>query len=456
MAQPERSMLLARSWPQQHQRRAQTGHNRWMAQDPTAPRAHAYSLARFIDGSPSPFHVVDNGVALLTDAGYSRAEPGVPGAMTGQRFVQRDGSLIAWNTPDGLEPGAPLRLVGAHTDSPNLRLKPNPDANTHGYRRLGVEVYGGVLLNSWLDRDLGLSGRVSVRESADQASEHLVLLNSPLLRIPQLAIHLDREISEKGLKLNRQLHLSPIFGLGDTDGIYSLIADAIGVSTSDILATELMLHDINPSTLLGVNEEFLSAPRLDNQLSCHAALTALAGVNQSESISMVALFDHEEVGSVSQTGAATNALSRLLAQINTDLGGEEADLARSLDGGLCVSADNAHATHPNYPERHEPHHHIAMNGGPALKHNANQRYTTDSVTAGEFHLAAERAGVRTQAFVSRSDLRCGSTIGPTLAANLGIRALDVGCPQLAMHSCRELAGAHDAWDLTLLLAELLR
>ena len=171
---------------------------------------------------------------------------------------------------------------------------------------------------------------------------------------------------------------------------------------------------------------------------------------------MVALFDHEEVGSVSQTGAATNALSRLLAQINTDLGGEEADLARSLDGGLCVSADNAHATHPNYPERHEPHHHIAMNGGPALKHNANQRYTTDSVTAGEFHLAAERAGVRTQAFVSRSDLRCGSTIGPTLAANLGIRALDVGCPQLAMHSCRELAGAHDAWDLTLLLAELLR
>ena len=364
--------------------------------------------------------------------------------------------MIALNSPDGLEPGAPFRLVGAHTDSPNLRLNPNPDANTHGYRRLGVEVYGGVLLNSWLDRDLGLSGRVSVRESADQASEHLVLLNSPLLRIPQLAIHLDREISEKGLKLNRQLHLSPIFGLGDTDGIYSLIADAIGVSTSDILATELMLHDINPSTLLGVNEEFLSAPRLDNQLSCHAALTALAGVNQSESISMVALFDHEEVGSVSQTGAATNALSRLLAQINTDLGGEEADLARSLDGGLCVSADNAHATHPNYPERHEPHHHIAMNGGPALKHNANQRYTTDSVTAGEFHLAAERAGVRTQAFVSRSDLRCGSTIGPTLAANLGIRALDVGCPQLAMHSCRELAGAHDAWDLTLLLAELLR
>ena len=356
----------------------------------------------------------------------------------------------------GTRPWLPLRLVGAHTDSPNLRLKPHPDADAHGYRRLGVEVYGGVLLNSWLDRDLGFSGRVTVRKSSDEADVHLVHVGKPVLRIPQLAIHLDRAISEKGLLLNKQLHMAPIYGRGESTGVYSVIADTIGVSHNDILATELMLHDTSPSTLLGVDEEFLSAPRLDNQLSCHAALTALAGVGGDEAISMVALFDHEEVGSVSHTGAATAGLPRLLAQINADLGGDSNTLSRSLNDGLCVSADNAHATHPNYADRHEPAHHIAMNAGPALKHNANQRYTTDAVTAAKFYLAAERAGVRTQAFVNRTDLRCGSTIGPTLAASLGMRALDVGCPQLAMHSCRELAGANDPWDLTLLLAELLR
>ena len=255
--------------------------------------------------------------------------------------------------------------------------------------------------------------------------------------------------------LNKQQHLAPIYGLGEA-AVSEVIADAAGVAASDILATDLMLHDITPSSLLGVDEEFLSAPRLDNQLSCHAALTALAGVQGNEAISVVTLFDHEEVGSVSHTGAATALLPRLLAQINTDLGGADIDLSASMSNGLCVSADNAHGTHPNYADRHEPNHHIALNGGPTLKHNANQRYTTDAVTAAEFHLAAERAGVRTQAFVNRTDLSCGSTIGPTLAASLGMRALDVGCPQLAMHSCRELAGAHDPWDMTMLLAELLR
>jgi len=335
-------------------------------------------------------------------------------------------------------------------------VKPHPNADNVGYRRLGVEVYGGVLLNSWLDRDLGVSGRIAIRDSDAGSTEALVLINDPILRIPQLAIHLDRGISEKGLTLNKQLHLGPIYGLAGGEELLDLIAAATSVSRKDILSFELMLHDTAPSALLGVDQEFLSAPRIDNQLSCHAALTALAGVPGTDCIPVAALFDHEEVGSVSHTGAATAVLPRLLAQINNDLGGNANDLAQSLSTGLCISADNAHATHPNYPERHEPNHHIAMNAGPALKHNANQRYTTDAVTAAEFHLAAERAGVRTQEFVSRTDLRCGSTIGPTLAATLGMRALDVGCPQLAMHSCRELAGSSDAWDLTLLLAELLR
>ena len=426
-----------------------------MAKDPTAHRAHALSLARFIDTSPSPFHVVQTGVELLESAGYAAAEPGTSGGLTGTRYLQRDGSLLAWRASSDIAPGAPIRLVGAHTDSPNLRLKPNPDANAYGYRRLGVEVYGGVLLNSWLDRDLGMSGRVLVRDGSGNATEQLVLVNEPILRIPQLAIHLDREISQKGLLLNKQRHLAPIYGLGD-EGISEVIAEAAGVGASDILSSDLMLHDITPSALIGVDAEFISAPRLDNQLSCHAALTALTGVNSDDAVSIVALFDHEEVGSVSHTGAATALLPRLLGQINTDLGGTEDDLANSLSNGLCVSADNAHGTHPNYADRHEPKHHIALNGGPTLKHNANQRYTTDAATAAEFHLAAERAGVRTQAFVNRTGLGCGSTIGPTLAASLGMRALDVGCPQLAMHSCRELAGSQDPWDMTMLLAELLR
>lgn len=427
-----------------------------MVQDPTAPRAHALTLARFIDGSPSPFHVVANAIDLLEASGFTEATPGSEGAMTGQRYLRRDGSLIAWRAPQGTDAGTPFRIVGAHTDSPNLRLKPKPTADSFGYRRLGVEVYGGVLLNSWLDRDLGISGRVTVRESGTQASERLVLINDPILRIPQLAIHLDRDVSDKGLTLNRQLHLSPIYGLGEGDDLFDAIASEVDVARNDILSWDLMLHDTAPSALIGLDGDLLSAPRLDNQLSCHAALTALAGVTGDEAISVVSLFDHEEVGSVSHTGAATAVLPRLLAQINEALGGDANDLSQSLSAGLCVSADNAHATHPNYPERHEPQHHIAMNAGPALKHNANQRYTTDAVTAAAFHLAAERAGVLTQEFVSRTDMRCGSTIGPTLAASLGMRALDVGCPQLAMHSCRELAGAYDPWDLTLLLAELLR
>lgn len=427
-----------------------------MAQDLSAPRSHALSLARLIDASPSPFHVVQNGTEILESAGFSEAEPEASGGLTGRRYMRRDGSLVAWCVDADLAPGAPLCLVGAHTDSPNLRLKPQPQANTVGYRRLGVEVYGGVLLNSWLDRDLGLSGRVVVRESGNETRELLVLIADPILRIPQLAIHLDRDISEKGLALNRQLHLSPIYGLSEGDDILEMVAQSVGVAVSDILSFDLMVHDTMASGLIGAHQEFLSAPRLDNQLSCHAALTALTGVSSSASLSMVALFDHEEVGSVSHTGAATAILPRLVAQINAAIGGDDNDLARTLGEGVCVSADNAHATHPNYPERHEPQHHIAMNAGPCLKHNANQRYTTDAVTAAAFHLAAERAGVHTQEFVSRTDMRCGSTIGPTLAASLGMRALDIGCPQLAMHSCRELCGAYDPWDLTLVLAELMR
>jgi len=265
-------------------------------------------------------------------------------------------------------------------------------------------------------RDLGLSGRLAVRGD-DGPEQVLVTIDDPILRVPQLAIHLDREISDKGLLLNRQQHLAPIYGLSgpNTADIWEIVASSAGVALSDIIGADLMLHDTQPSQLIGVDQEFISAPRLDNQLSCHASLTAITGVISTDSIAMVTLFDHEEVGSVSATGAATSMLPRILERITEGLGGTAADHAAALSESLFVSADNAHATHPNYPERHEPAHHIALNAGPVLKHNANQRYTTDAMTEGIFRLAAERAGVSTQSFVNRTDMGCGSTIGPTVS-----------------------------------------
>lgn len=430
-----------------------------------APAAHAQALCRFIDESPSPFHVVESARQMLEAAGFqasdattatstSSAPPA--GSSVGKFFRVQDGSIMAWVVPEDIDPSAPFRIIGAHTDSPNLHLKPEPTADAYGYRRLGVETYGGVLLNSWLDRDLSLSGRIAIRRG-DILATKLVMIDQPILRIPQLAIHLDREISTKGLLLNKQKHMAPIYGLtGDaSDDIWDVVSAAGGVARSDILGAELMLHDTAAAQLIGVNEEFISAPRLDNQLSCHAALTALIGVAPEGRIPVVTLFDHEEVGSVSSTGAATTALPRLLAEISTDLGASSTKHGAALSNSLFISSDNAHATHPNYPDRHEPQHHVALNAGPVLKHNSNQRYTTTARSEGIFQLAAERAGVQTQSFVSRSDLPCGSTIGPTVSALLGMTALDLGCPQLAMHSCRELAGTNDPWDLTLLLAELL-
>lgn len=393
---------------------------------------------------------------MLQDSGFTDigADDSMP-SQPGRYLLAEDGALCAWIVPATANATTPFRIIGAHTDSPNLRLKPSPKADAVGYRRLGVEVYGGVLLNSWLDRDLGVSGRLVVR-STNGVEPRLLLVDEPILRIPQLAIHLDREISERGLLLNKQKHLAPIFGLsGSGVDFDELLADAAGVSPDEIVGADLMLHDTAPSQLIGADHEFLSAPRLDNQLSCHASVTALAGTTPTDTIAMVTLFDHEEVGSVSNTGAATASLPALLQEISASLGATRSDTRIALANSLFVSADNAHATHPNYADRHEPQHHIAMNAGPVLKHNANQRYTTDAVSAGMFHLAAEHAGVATQHFVSRGDMPCGSTIGPTISASLGIRALDVGCAQLAMHSCRELAGATDPWDMTLLLAELL-
>lgn len=439
---------------------------------PPDTEAHARSLAAFIDASPSPYHAVATAADVLVAAGFHQLdETAAWRSVAGRYFVVRGGSLVAWVVGPNASPQSGFRLIGAHTDSPNLRLKPRPDTGNVGYRQLGVEVYGGVLLNSWLDRDLGLSGRVALRNGTRSPEVRLVRIDRPLLRIPQLAIHLDRGVNENGLKLNPQTHLAPVWGLGPVDeGRFAqFIAKELGVAADALLSWDLMTHDLTPSTLLGEHLELLSAPRIDNLLSCWAAIESLTacasavgdhGSTAAElplhHVPVVCLFDHEEIGSESASGAASSLLPTILERISMTLDGAREDFHRGLAESLCISADGAHATHPNYPERHEPGHRVRLNAGPVIKINANVRYATDAVGAAHFKLACERAGVPWQEFVVRSDLPCGSTIGPITAARLGIPTVDVGVAQLAMHSARELCGSADPALFVSALTEFLR
>ncbi len=413
----------------------------------------ARALAAFIDRAPSPFHACAESARLLEQAGFRRRaerDPWPRGA--GSFYVLRGGSLVAWILPERASSAAPFLVVGAHTDSPNLRIKPCPDATRAGYKQLAVEVYGSALLNSWLDRDLGLAGRAFVR-GAERPQGHLFRIDRPILRIPQLAIHLNREITTEGLRLNPQEHLLPFFALETSSGsardgatLRGLIAEALDCAPGDVLAWDAMCHDTSPARLVGAQEEFLSAARLDNLGSCHAALGGLIESKQrppERAIPVVALFDHEEVGSTSSRGASSPLLGTVLERILLELGGGRDELFRSIAASMCVSTDMAHATHPNYPEKHDPEHWIRINGGPVIKVNTNQRYASEAETEALFQQACERADVPYQKFVSRGDLACGSTIGPLTAANLGMPTVDVGCPQLAMHSAREICGALD-------------
>jgi aspartyl aminopeptidase len=427
----------------------------------SAPEEPVRSLLDFIDHSPTPYHAVDRAAAGLSEAGFERVhrERAWPEGG-GRRFVAEGGLLVAW-IDEGRPATAGFRVLGAHTDSPNLRVKARPDTGRAGWRQLGVEVYGGALVNSWLDRDLGFAGRVAVRDRSSPGGHQVRLLHvdRPLLRVPQLAIHLDREINERGLQLNKQSHLVPVWGLGEpVEGdLVAFVAAELGVASADVLGWDLMLHDVVASTVGGAGSDLVFAPRLDNLCSCHSGLEALVRVAGGEAgtvVPVVSLFDHEEIGSTSSTGAAGTVLAQVLERTVLCRGGGRAELLRALAGSLCVSADMAHATHPNYPERHEPSHPIALNAGPVVKINANQRYASDATSIAAFELACDRAGVPTQRYIHRTDLACGSTIGPMTAAGLAIPTVDVGVPQLSMHSIRELCGVHDPPRLTDAVAEV--
>ncbi len=401
--------------------------------------AGAQGLCEFIDASPSPFHVCATAATRLRDAGYTElAETDRWGGVAGRFFTVRSGSLIAWH---GTAEQIPFRIVGAHTDSPNLRVKQHPDSAIAGWQVVALQPYGGAWLNSWLDRDLGLSGRISVR--VDGSAEHrLVRFDEPLLRVPQLAIHLAED--RNSLSLNPQRHLNAVWGAGDrARSLHCWVAERAGVKPDDLLSADLMTHVLEPSRVLGVAEDLVSAPRLDNQGTCYAGLEALLAAEPGEYVPVLALFDHEEVGSTSDHGAQSDFLVTTLERIVLAAGGDREDFLRLMTASMVASGDMAHATHPNYPERHEPGHLIHVNGGPVLKVQPNLRYATDGRTAAAFELACRQAGVPLQRYEHRADLPCGSTIGPMTAARTGIPTVDVGAPQLAMHSARELMVAAD-------------
>jgi len=420
-------------------------------------------LLAFLDRSPTPYHAVAECVRRLEDAGFRPLEAVNAwelGAGDRRYSVRDDGSLVAFEIGQVAVAESGFRWIGAHTDSPNLRLKPRPDDTSHGYRRLGVETYGGVLLHTWLDRDLSLAGRVVLR-GPERPRSVLVDFARPLLRIPNLAIHLQREIHTEGLKLNPQTQAVPVLGLEQTPPLPELLvqelrARGIVAGAEDVLGFDLMAYDTQPAVVSGARGEFVQASRLDNLASCHAAVSALMRAAQSgpgASTRGLVLYDHEEVGSRSASGALGPLLAETLERIASGAkdAGRDA-LPRALARSVLVSVDMAHAVHPNFADKHDPSHRPQIGGGPVIKHNAGQAYASDAHTAGLFADLCSRAGVAPQYFAARNDMGCGSTIGPISAARVGLPTVDVGNPMLSMHSCREMAGAADVAPMIDVLA----
>ncbi len=411
--------------------------------------AHLADFASFIQASPTSYHAAAEAARRLEAAGFTPLDESATWPDTpGRRFVVRDGAVVAWIQPRGAASTTGFRIVGAHTDSPSFALKPNPDTGSYGWRQAGVEVYGGPLYNSWLDRDLEFAGRLVTRDGA----VHLVR-TGPVLRIPQLAIHLDRGVNG-GLELDPQRHLHPIVGLSSNDGtarrgddILGALAGIAGVDRDDVRGHDVLVADTAAPALLGFDGELFAAGRMDNLSSVHAGLTALISradeLDDAASIAVFAAFDHEEVGSGSISGASGPLLDDVLTRIGAGLGGDSIDRARVFRSSWLLSSDAGHLVHPNYPDRHDPANQPVANRGPLLKINAKQRYATDGVGANEWARSCAQAGVGYQTFVSNNAVPCGSTIGPLSATRLGIRTIDVGLGLLSMHSARELCGADD-------------
>ncbi|MCW2606277.1 MAG: apeB [Frankiales bacterium] len=407
------------------------------------PDQDGADLRAFVDASPSPFHAVLESVRRLEAAGFRalREDERWTLAPGDERYVVRDGgSVVAFRVGSAPLPDAGLRLVGTHTDSPTFKVRPRYDVLRGGYRLVGVEPYGGLLAHTWLDRELTVAGRLATRDGV----LHPVLLPGGPVRLPSLAIHLDRGVRD-GLTLDPQTQLVPVWGARDSQpSLLEALAGTAGVELDDVVGHDLVLADTQPAAATGADGSWVAAPRLDNLGSCHSALLALLAAPPAVHTQLWVANDHEEVGSGSMEGARGSFLEDVVARLVAATGSTDPqDLHVAVARSVLVSADMAHAQHPTQGERHEPQHAPVLGGGPVLKLNANQSYATDARSGGWFTALCRDRGVPVQQFVTRADLPCGSTIGPLTAMRLGISTVDVGSPMLGMHSCRELASAAD-------------
>ncbi|MGZ8200605.1 MAG: M18 family aminopeptidase [Methylosarcina sp.] len=417
-------------------------------------RLQVQDLLDFIDSSPSPWHAVQSIENWLARHRFVRLDEAAkwPLLPEGRYYVIRDDSSIVLFVV-GRKPlaEAGFKIIGAHTDSPGLRIKPNAANCSDGLVRLNVEVYGGPILATFSDRDLSLAGRIAYRDGHGQIASHLVRFDEVLLRLPNLAIHMNRTVNEDGLKFHRQTELPLILSVLTEQQLpmpyfLSLLEELSGIEAAHILSWDLNVYDTQKGAFWGAEQEFFTDSQLDNLASCHAGLQALLDetvLSGTDATLVCAFFDHEEIGSESHIGAAGSLLKDMLRRIAlaTETDGE--DYARALARSFLLSADMAHAYQPNFPNAYDPDHKVLVNKGPVIKVNAGRRYSSESISEAQFAHWCEEAGVPYQKYSHRNDLPCGSTIGPIASAKLGIRAVDVGNPMWAMHSIRESAGVLD-------------
>lgn len=429
------------------------------------PLTHSEDLAEFIQSSPSSYHAANTVRSRLVGQGFTELKEADAWELTpGQSYVVvRDGAVAAFCLPPAPPAGTPaptFRVIGAHTDSPGFKLVPHPDFTAFGVACVAVEIYGGPLLNSWLDRELRFAGRLVLRDGTT-----VLAATGPVGRIPQLAIHLDRSVND-GLTLDKQRHTQPVVGLGAVD-MNQLLAQSAGVDIAQVVAHDVYTIPAQPPEVFGANAEFLAAPRLDNLASVHAGLCAVEAAHTARStlphIPLLVAFDHEEVGSQTRSGASGPFLAELTERIIAALAKpwNYADSVRDtylrcVNQSICVSSDAGHAVHPNYPDRHNPHVTPLLGQGPLLKLNAQQRYASDATGAGVWAQACAAAGVTSQAFVSNNNVPCGSTIGPLTATRLGMTTVDVGPALLSMHSAREMIAVTDITALITALTSFVR
>ncbi|KAB1644049.1 M18 family aminopeptidase [Gulosibacter chungangensis] len=406
-------------------------------------------ISALVTASPTSYHAVREVAYQLTEAGFveldeAQAWPSGPGSYV----VVRDGAVIAWRVPEQVDALTPFGVVAGHTDSPGFRLKPMPSTARSGWQSLNAEVYGGPLLNSWLDRDLRIGARLLLKDGSEALA-----VTGGVARIPQLAVHLDRKVNAEGLKLDAQQHTHAVLGLADGPSIIDLLAQDAAVAAEEVLAFDAFFTDAQAPSRLGANNELIASGRLDNLVSIHAGLRALIAAEPLGVIPVLAGFDHEEVGSNTRTGAGGPFLEDVLARIRESLTASGSEARRAASQSWVISSDVGHAVHPNYPERHDDDVRPIAGQGPIIKINADQRYVTDGAGEALWRGLSEDAEVPAQVFVSKNTMPCGSTVGPIMATRLGMRTVDVGIPMLSMHSARELAALSDISGLQQVLTE---